>query len=38
MGLWENAIDTIALMLVAVAIAVLIGLPLGVAGLPQSDS
>ncbi len=30
MGLWENAIDTIALMLVAVAIAVLIGLPLGV--------
>ena len=30
MGLWENAIDTIALMVVAVAIAVTIGLPLGV--------
>ena len=30
MGLWENTIDTIALMVVAVAISVLIGLPLGV--------
>ena len=30
MGLWENTIDTIALMVVAVAIAVAIGLPLGV--------
>ncbi len=30
MDLWENMIDTIALMVVAVAIAVLIGLPLGV--------
>ncbi len=32
MDLWENMIDTIALMVVAVAIAVLIGLPLGVLG------
>lgn len=30
MGLWENMIDTIALMMVAVAIAVVSGLPLGV--------
>ena len=30
MGLWENTIDTIALMVVAVSISVLIGLPLGV--------
>ena len=30
MGLWENAIDTIALMVVSVAISVAIGLPLGV--------
>ena len=30
MGLWENTIDTIALMVVAVVIAVGIGLPLGV--------
>ena len=30
MGLWENTIDTVALMVVAVAIAVSIGLPLGV--------
>lgn len=30
MGLWENTIDTVALMLVAVAIAVAIGLPMGV--------
>ena len=30
MDLWENTIDTIALMMVAVAIAVAIGLPLGV--------
>ncbi len=30
MGLWENTIDTIALMVVAVVIAVTIGLPLGV--------
>lgn len=30
MGLWENTIDTVALMVVAVAIAVAIGLPLGV--------
>ena len=30
MGLWENTVDTIALMVVAVAVSVLIGLPLGV--------
>ena len=30
MGLWENTIDTIALMVVAVALAVAAGLPLGV--------
>ena len=30
MDLWENTIDTIALMVVAVAIAVTVGLPLGV--------
>jgi glycine betaine/proline transport system permease protein len=30
-GLWQPAIETLALMLVAVAIAVLIGVPLGVA-------
>ncbi|MCY3801620.1 MAG: proline/glycine betaine ABC transporter permease [Chloroflexi bacterium] len=30
MGLWDNTIDTIALMVVAVAVSVLIGLPLGV--------
>ncbi len=32
MDLWENAIDTIALMAVAVALSVGIGLPLGVMG------
>ena len=32
MGLWENTIDTIALMVVAVAIAITVGLPLGVLG------
>ena len=32
MGLWENTIDTIALMVVAVAISVAVGLPLGVFG------
>ncbi len=32
MGLWENTIDTIALMVVAVVISVTIGLPLGVLG------
>ncbi len=32
MGLWENTIDTIALMVVSVAIAVAVGLPLGVIG------
>ena len=32
MGLWENTIDTIALMVVSVAIAVATGLPLGVVG------
>ena len=32
MGLWENTIDTIALMVVAVAVAVTVGLPLGVLG------
>ena len=32
MDLWENMIDTIALMVVAVAIAVVSGLPLGVLG------
>ncbi|MYC07602.1 MAG: ABC transporter permease subunit [Chloroflexi bacterium] len=32
MGLWENTIDTVALMLVSVAIAVAAGLPLGVIG------
>lgn len=30
MGLWENTIDTVALMLVAVSISVAVGLPLGV--------
>ncbi len=30
MGYWENTIDTVALMVVAVAISVAIGLPLGV--------
>ncbi|CAI8019686.1 Glycine betaine/choline transport system permease protein OusW [Geodia barretti] len=30
MGLWENTIDTIALMVVAVALSVAVGLPLGV--------
>ena len=32
MDLWENAIDTIALMVVAVGVAMSIGLPLGVLG------
>ena len=32
MGLWENTIDTIALMVVAVAIAIAVGLPLGILG------
>ena len=32
MGLWANTIDTIALMVVAVAVAVSVGLPLGVVG------
>ena len=32
MGLWENTIDTIALMVVAVAISIAVGLPLGVLG------
>lgn len=32
MGLWENTIDTIALMVVAVIISISIGLPLGVFG------
>ena len=32
MDLWENTIDTIALMVVAVAVAMAIGLPLGVLG------
>ncbi len=32
MGLWENTIDTIALMMVAVAVSVGIGFPLGVLG------
>ncbi len=32
MGLWENTIDTIALMVVAVIISISIGLPLGVLG------
>ena len=30
MDLWENTIDTVALMIVAVAVAVVIGLPVGV--------
>ena len=30
MGLWENTIDTVALMVVSVSIAVAVGLPLGV--------
>ena len=37
MGLWENTIGTIALMVVAVIISVSIGLPLGVLGRPQPD-
>ncbi len=32
MGLWENTIDTIALMVVAVAVSVAVGFPLGVLG------
>ena len=32
MGLWANTLDTVALMVVAVAVAVSIGLPLGVLG------
>ena len=32
MGLWENTMDTVALMIVAVAVAVSVGLPLGVLG------
>ena len=32
MGLWENTIDTIALMVVAVAVSVGLGFPLGVLG------
>ena len=32
MGLWENTIDTIALMVVSVVISVAVGLPLGVIG------
>ena len=32
MGLWENTIDTVALMVVAVALSVAIGLPMGVVG------
>ena len=32
MGLWENTMDTVALMAVAVAVAVAVGLPLGVLG------
>ena len=32
MGLWENAVDTIALMVVAVILSVAAGLPLGVFG------
>ena len=32
MDLWENMIDTVALMVVAVAVSMLIGLPLGVLG------
>ena len=36
MGLWANTIDTIALMVVAVALSVAIGLPLGVLGARNS--
>ena len=36
MGLWANTIDTIALMVVAVALSVAIGLPLGVIGARNS--
>ena len=32
MGLWENTVDTVALMVVAVTISVAVGLPLGVIG------
>ena len=32
MDLWENTMDTVALMIVAVAVAVSVGLPLGVLG------
>ena len=32
MGLWENTMDTVALMIVAVAVAVSVGLPLGIVG------
>ena len=36
MGYWENTIDTVALMVVAVAISVAIGLPLGVLAARKS--
>ncbi len=36
MGLWEYTVDTIALMVVAVVISVVIGLPLGVLGARHS--
>ena len=32
MGLWENTVDTVALMVVAVVLSVAIGLPMGVLG------
>lgn len=32
MGLWENTIDTLALMVIAVIVSVAVGLPLGVLG------
>ncbi len=32
MGLWENTMDTVALMVVAVAISVSVGLPVGIIG------
>ncbi len=32
MGLWENTVDTVALMVVAVVLSIAIGLPLGVLG------
>ena len=38
LGLWEERIDTLALTLAAVVLAVLIGVPLGHPGRPESTA